>query len=293
MRKILIATLCLFAAAQGQAQHSAQYSQYMFNGLLLNPAYAGSSDVLSIVLLNRNQWTGFEGAPSTCSVSAHTPLKNKKLNFGFSLLNDRYGITSRTKFDITYAYRLELGKGSLAFGIQGGVNVLRTNWSKVQTTTAGDLVFTTQDEVASTPRAGAGIYYQGDKFYAGASVPTMLSTVEGILYKPVMVTSGYVFSLGEEMKLKHSFLLKHIKNEPVGLDLNTNVYYQSFGLGFSYRTSDAVVFLLEYGINEQFRAGYAYDMTISKLGTYCKGSHEVMLRYEFKYGVTAKDPRYF
>ncbi len=293
MKKISL-LLCLLGMQAVQAQHNAMYSQYMFNGLLLNPAVAGSSDVLNITLLHRNQWSGFEGAPRTSSISAHSPLKNKKLNFGFSLLNDRFGITNRTKFDIAYAYRIMLGKGSLSFGVQGGVNIVRSNWSQVQTTTPGDQVFITQDEVSSSPRAGAGLYYRSEKFYAGASTPTIFSTAAGGLqYKPTMVTAGYVFSLPNEMKLKHSMLLKYIKNEPMELDLNTNIYYKSAGLGFSYRTNDAMVFLLEFGINEQFRAGYAFDMTISKLATYNKGSHEVMLRYEFRYGVTAKDPRYF
>src|SRR5579872_5955334 len=133
--------LFFFSCAASFAQHNTLFSQYMFNGLLINPAYAGSNDVLSATAVDRMQWAGFDGAPKTLSFSIHSPLKNKKLNAGISFINDQIGITSRNKISGIYAYRLFLGKSSLSFGIQGGIDLVRNNWNKIQTTTAGDYVF--------------------------------------------------------------------------------------------------------------------------------------------------------
>jgi len=289
MKKIIILLLSIFSL-HVHGQHQPLYSQYMFNGLVLNPAFAGSSDVLNLSAIHRNQWTGFEGAPVTSTISGHTPLKNKKINFGLTLLHDKFGINENTRFDLSYAYRLTLAKGSLAFGLRGGINIMRYNMSQAQITTPGDFVFGGQDEVSSTPEAGAGIYYRSEQLYAGASMPTMLSSSgKG----PSLITAGYVFFLPDDMKLKHSILLKYIHGSPMEVDFNTNIYYKNMGLGFSYRSNDALVFLLEYRLNDQFSAGYSYDMVISKLGAYNRGSHEIVLRYEFGYGVSSKNPRYF
>ncbi len=294
MRKIFI-ILCLSFCASLFAQHNALFSQYMFNALLLNPAYAGSNEVLSATAVHRNQWVGFDGAPQTISFSIHSPLNNKKVNLGLSVINDRLGITNRNKINAVYAYRIFLKKSSLSFGLQAGVDLIRNNWSKIQTTTAGDQVFTGQYSQQTIPETGFGIYFKHEKFYAGASAPDLitLKKVSGLIYKPMLFTAGYLFSLSENFKIKPSVLVKYINNSPVELDANLNAYYKNFGLGFSYRSNDAMVFLIQYNINMQFSAGYSYDLTTSKLGTFVKGSHEIMLKYEFGYKVNPQSPRYF
>lgn len=293
MRKLLI-LLLVCQAAFLQAQHSFMFSQYMFNGLAINPAYAGNRDVLTIVAEHRDQWTGFEGAPKTSSLTAHTPLKNKKINIGISFISDRYGITRRNKLDVAYAYRITFEKSTLFFGLQGGVNLLHDQWSEVQTNDPGDRAFVGLDEWSTIPEAGVGVYYKTEKFYAGLSAPSLLTSGKaGQVYKPTMLHTGYVFFLPNDIRLKHSILAKYVHGSPIELDINTNAYYKNLGLGFSYRTNDAVVFLLEFEINSQFKAGYSYDVSITKLGTYNKGSHEVMLRYEFGYGIKVTNPIYF
>ena len=294
MKKISIILFFAVTAFAAHAQHNEMYSQYMFNGFLINPAYAGSNDALTLGLLHRDQWVGFDGAPQTTTFFAHTPLKNKKLNMGITFINDRYGITTRNKFNIAYAYRISLNKGALFIGLQGGVDFIRDNWSKVQTTTPGDHAFIGQDQLTSVPEAGFGIYYKTEKFYCGLSSPALLaSAAPGLLYKPSMLHTGYVFFLPNNIRIKHSLLVKYIMHSPIEFDFNTNFYYKSFGLGFSYRTNDAIIFLLECDLNEQLHFGYSYDLSVSGLGTYNRGSHEVLLRYSFGFGVTAKDPRYF
>ena len=301
MRKILYISFAVFVfpllggAGLGFAQHNILFSQYMFNGLLLNPAYAGSNDVLSATAVNRTQWAGFDGAPKTLSVSMHSPLKNKKINLGISFINDQLGITNQNKISAVYAYRIFFKKSSLSFGLQAGIDLIRNNWNKIQTTTAGDQVFTGQYSQQNIAETGFGMYYKSAKLFAGVSAPDLFSIgiVGGKLYKPALFTAGYLFSLSENIKLKPSVLVKYILNSPTELDVNLNAYYKNFGLGLSYRTNDAMVFLIQYNINMQFSAGYSYDLTTSKLGTFVRGSHEIMLKYEFGYKVNPQSPRYF
>ncbi|MGZ3862874.1 MAG: PorP/SprF family type IX secretion system membrane protein [Bacteroidia bacterium] len=294
MKRIFV-IISLLAAAASFAQHNAMFSQYMFNGLLINPAYAGSNDVLNATAIDRIQWTGFDGAPKTLSFSLHSPLKNKKVNLGISFINDQIGITTQNKINAVYAYRLFFGKSSLAFGLQGGVNMSRSNWNKIQTTTSGDQTFTggyVQQNIAET---GFGIYYKSPKIFAGISAPDLFSigTTHGKLYKPALLTAGYLISISEDVKLKPSILIKYIKNSPQEFDFNLNAYYKNLGVGVSYRTNDAMVFLIQYNINMQLSAGYSYDLTTSKLHTFVRGSHEIMLKYEFGFKVNPQSPRYF
>jgi type IX secretion system PorP/SprF family membrane protein len=240
------------------------------------------------------QWTGFDGSPKTLSFSMHSPLKNKKVNLGLSVINDQLGITNQNKISGVYAYRIFFKKSSLSFGVQGGINLIRNNWNKIQTTTAGDQVFTGQYSQQNVAETGFGIYYKAEKFFAGISSPDLFAFgLGGKSYKPALITAGYLFSLSENVNLKPSVLVKYIKNSPAELDLNMNGYYKNFGLGISYRTNDAMVFLIQYNINMQFSAGYSYDLTTSKLGTFVRGSHEIMLKYEFSYKVNPQSPRYF
>jgi len=289
---ILMICVCGFIL---KAQHNPMYSQYMFNGLLINPAYAGSNDVLNLTAVNRNQWVGFDGAPRTTTFSMHTPLRNRKVNIGFTFSNDQYGITKQNRINAVYAYRLFLDSASLTFGLQAGVNMVRNNWAHINTTTSGDQVFSGQYNQQSIPESGFGVYYKHQKFYAGLSAPDLIrfKKIGEFNYKPVLLSAGYLFSVSDELKLKPSFVLKYIRNSPVEVDLNTNFYFKAFGIGMSYRTRDALVFMASYNINQQFSAGYAYDLTLSKLGTYVRGSHEIMLKYEFGFKVHPQSPRYF
>jgi type IX secretion system PorP/SprF family membrane protein len=294
MKKIIFISLLLFSILCARAQHDNLYSQYMFNGLLLNPAYAGSSDVLSATAVNRNQWVGFDGAPKTSTFSLHTPLKNKRINLGVTFISDRYGITTQNKVNAVYAYRIFFRKSSLSFGIQAGMNFIRNNWNNIQTTTPGDQVFMGQYSQQNVPQTGFGVYYKSKKFYAGISSPDLLSIgLSSTVYKSVLFTTGYLLNLSKNIKLKPSLLVKYIRGSPVEVDLNATIYFSALGIGYSYRTNDAMVFLISYTINRQFSAGYSYDLTTSQLGTFVKGSHEIMLKYEFAYKVNSQNSRYF
>ncbi|HXU25715.1 MAG TPA: type IX secretion system membrane protein PorP/SprF [Bacteroidia bacterium] len=294
MKKVVFITILFFNMLSIYAQHDNLYSQYMFNGLLVNPAYAGSNEVLNATLVNRSQWVGFDGAPRTSTFSLHTPLKNKKVNIGLTFTNDCYGITTQNKINAIYAYRLFFKKSSLSFGLQVGVDFIKNNWNLIQTTAPGDLVFTSQYSQQTVPQTGFGVYYKAQKFYVGISSPDLLSIgASSTLYKSALLTGGYLFDISENVKIKPFVLVKYIRNSPVEVDLNAIVYFKMVGIGYSYRTNDAMVFLATVNVNKQFSFGYSYDLTTSKLATYVRGSHEIMLKYEFGYKVNPQSPRYF
>jgi type IX secretion system PorP/SprF family membrane protein len=295
MRKKVFIVLAICLSLASLAQHRAMYSQYIFNGLLINPAYAGSNDVLSVTGISRNQWMGFDGAPRTTTFSMHTPLRDRKVNVGLTFINDQFGITKQNKISGVYTYRLFLDSASLSFGLQGGINMVRNNWDNIHTTNAGDLVFTGQYTQQNIPEAGFGIYFKHKQYYAGASAPTLIALkgIGGENYKPLLISAGCLIPVSDELKIKPSAVAKCLRHSPVELDLTANLYFKAFGVGASYRTGDAMVFMASYNINQQFTVGYAYDLTVSKLRTYVRSSHEIMLKYEFGFKVNPQSPRYF
>lgn len=288
----------------GECQHSQMYNQYMFNGFALNPAYAGSRDVLSISAHYRHQWAGFKGAPRTQTVFAHSPLKNPKNNVGVALINDQLGVTRRTSLTGTYAYRLELTSAlRLSFGLQGGLSMIQDRWADIITDETGDQAFSANSPVFVVPKVGFGLYLDHRKFYLGASIPHLLDyknsdyslyIQESNLYKPWFFTGGLMLTLNPYLKLRPSVLVKYLQNSPVQVDLNANlVVKDKLWFGASYRSNDAVVGLMEFQINPQFRLGYSYDYPLTELSQFTSGSHEIMIRYEFGYSVKALSPRYF
>jgi type IX secretion system PorP/SprF family membrane protein len=287
------------------AQHYPMFSQYMFNGMAINPAYTGSRDALSVNALYRHQWSGFKGAPRTQTLAAHSPLKNPRNNVGVSFLHDRLGVSTHTMIYGMYAYRIDFGEdvGRLAFGLQGGVSLLQDRWTDIVPDQSGDDVFAANSPTFVVPRVGFGIYYDAKRWYMGASAPFLLDyknrdysqyVANSFRYRPYMLTGGVLIRLNPDLLLKPSVLVKYLKNSPMEADFNANLIFKdAFWIGASYRTGDAIVGMLEYQINPQFRIGYAFDYSITELQKYHNGSHEFMLRYEFGYNIKAMSPRYF
>lgn len=287
------------------AQTEPMYSQYMFNMININPAYAGSRSVPSLTTLFRKQWVGIPGAPQTTSLSLDMPLNNDKAGLGIQLLDDRLGVEKTTGAQLNYAYRIRVSeKGILAMGIRAGLLNYRANYSEVSTLTENDPAFY-QNVSGLLPTAGAGLYYMTDKFYAGLSVPSLLQTKlidqqqtsvsSKISNLHFFATMGYVLTLSDDIKLKPSVLVKSVSGAPIQLDFNSNIWLQDkISFGLSYRTGDAVVGMVEWQLNDQLRFGYDYDHTISNLNPYNQGTHEIMLRYEFGSARTSYvSPRYF
>ncbi len=306
MRKyIFIFGLFLAFGLKGFCQQDPQYSQYMFNGLLINPAYAGSRELVSMTLLDRIQWVGIQGAPKTATFSIHGPTKGEKNAFGASLYYDKLGITSQIAGHAVYAYRMQLGAATLSLGLQGGVMNHANRWSEAVTTDP-DGGTPLQNQSAILPLVGTGAYLYSHRFYAGLAVPNFIpnkyenpNTVAGTVAAKqkvhVFATSGMVIPLGENVEFKPSYVLKYTENAPLELDLNVSfLMHKQLWIGASYRTKDAMVVILEYIFKNEFRIGYAFDYTLTKLGNYNSGSHEIMLGLDMGWDKSRiKTPRYF
>lgn len=287
------------------AQQDAQYSMYMFNGLALNPAYAGSRERWAVTALYRHQWAGFgDGVPRTAVANAHGPLLNDRVGLGISIANDRIGPTSLIEAAASYAYRLPLGtkkySGRLCFGMNARVTNYTQRWSELTTSDQADQAFIGGNENVFHPNFGVGLYYYNDRFYAGFSIPNMLNTslddnfqLDGTdlvarKYRHVFTTIGAIVPLTDNVKLKPSMLLKHVKNTPFQADFNASLLFkEALWIGASFRTAfqepgpAAVIGMIEYMFAKHLRVGYAYDYTLTDIGAYQSGTHEIMVGYEF------------
>ena len=282
------------------AQQQAMFSQYMYNGLAINPAYAGSQETASMTALMRQQWVGMEGAPSTQTFSAHMPIEKKRIGVGLMLLHDKIAVTDQTGVYGSYAYKIPMKKGQLALGIQAGFTHYNSTFSEVSLT---DQTFATADISEFHPNFGFGVYYSTEKFYAGFSIPQLVQfkldrenpDVNGLILRHYFVHTGYVFDLNQDFKLKPNVLIKMVNGASVELDLNATLYYKNLvGLGISWRTMDAFVVFFQVQITERLQLGYAYDITTTAVRKVSYGSHEIFLNYRFSLSkLKIITPRYF
>lgn len=298
---LLILFLAFPFIAEGQRLFPV-YSQYMMNGLALNPAYAGSRESFNITLSHRAQWLEMDGAPVSYALSSHAPLKKDKVALGLYLFNEKIDIRNNTGIYGSYAYRLNLKKGKLSFGLKGGVDIQKVDWSKIVTVNPSDPVFTDNPEQLIIPNIGFGVYYYTSKFYIGASIPSFLSdsltSGQVHLYHDInnynyLLTTGFVTG-GNFFKIKPSVLFKYAKNTPLQADFNLALIFGNFlWIGGGYRIENALVGLVKFEITDQFRLGYTYDYSLGELNKFSNGSHEIVLIYDFSYKVKGANPRYF
>lgn len=301
-RITLIVLFILAGVGAAQAQQDPLYSQYMFNMLGINPAYAGSREVLSVSAMARRQWINIKGAPVSQVLMGDFLLHDKKVGLGVQVFNDQIGIMKTTGLNGSFAYRLRFKKSVLAMGLQGGFTIFKANYTDVDLDGTPDVAFANNVNEFK-PTIGAGIFYNTEKLYIGFSAPHLLNyskyttTEEGKsnIYQNNhwFLTGGYVFDLTHDIALKPSVLLRMVTGAPITADFNANVwFYNTVSVGLSYRTSEMMVGMMEFQLNKQLRFGYAYDWTMSELNN--KGSHELMLRYEFGFEKKRMvSPRYF
>jgi type IX secretion system PorP/SprF family membrane protein len=292
VRKLITYVLSFFVAALN-AQHGSDYVQYMFNGLLINPAYAGSHEALNVTGLYRRQWTGLKGSPVTLSFSGHTALRNKRHNVGVVVENERFGLFSHTGAGLAYAFRIPAGRGYIAIGARGGIDAYSYNWAGIRLADANDPSFTGVPTQNTYPDFSAGLYYHDRSFYAGVANPRMLGRDNGY-FNSWNATAGYVARLGEDFRLKPAALIRYVPASPVSTNLSATIYYREIiGAGAGCTLGNSIMAYADIRINEQLNAGYGYQRQLNKLGTYNGGSHEVMLRYLFRYRTRATSARYF
>lgn len=307
MKFIILFVLLLIVGLTPQlsAQQEAMFTQYMFNGLAINPAYAGSHESLSATLLFRDQWTGLPGAPSTQTFSVHSPIRNAKIALGLQVIHDKIAIFNQYGVNGSYAYRMFTDKGTLSFGLQFGFTSYNADLSALGPQDPTDPVF--QGDVNKVmPSFGAGIYYYTDRFYLGLSAPQLVtnSLTEDIVEidgdarqdRHYFLTAGHMFELSHNVKLKPNILIKAVEGAPIQMDLNANVLFSDvLWLGVSWRSLSDFDALIELQLTDQLLLGYSYDFaSTTDLSRVNSGSHELMLNYRFRYAKNKViTPRYF
>ena len=306
---VLICTCFIFTNFKNAyAQTEPMYSQYMYNMLGVNPAYAGNREVLGLNFFQRNQWVGLRGAPKTTSLSLDQSIKEGKIGLGIQMYSDQLNVEEANGINGFLSSRIKLSdKGILSVGLSVGLmNYQFNSYDVANRITTDDKTFITIIPSQWNPSVGFGLYYNTDQFYVGVSSPSVLKSrlakyenfVSGIQKTDdfhLFTTMGYVIKINEEINLKPSTMIKMVSGAPIEFDLNTNVWLKDIlGLGVSYRTGDAVLGMAEIQTSPNLRFGYAYDMPFSPLKPYTRGSHEIMIRYEWGSSKSKiKSTRYF
>ena len=296
----------MMIARQACAQQNPLFTQYMFNGLVINPAYTGSHESMTTTFALRSQWTGLKGAPQTQVASAHSPLKLSRSAAGAVFVHDEVGVVNQYMAYGTYAYRIPLSKNAkLAVGGQAGVTYYEANLSELNILTSNgqpDPNFY-QNESRLLPNLGIGMYYYSKKSYIGLSLPTLINNrwnnqdayTQARQKRHYFLSAGHVFPMGAGLKFKPNVLLKWEEGGPFQYDLNANfLIHEAVWIGVSYRMEDSVDGLLEININKQLSLGYSYGYPISSLAAVQTGTHEVVLNYRINRNKNIVfSPRYF
>ncbi|MBP2833996.1 type IX secretion system membrane protein PorP/SprF [Aquimarina sp. U1-2] len=300
--KKIIGLLMLLLACRSFGQQDPQFTQYMYNTLSVNSAYAGSRGHLSVTGIHRTQWVGIDGAPQTQTLTVDTPL-GKNVGLGLAVINDEIGPSDEIYFDANFSYTIRASNThKLSFGVKGGGRLLNIDWTKGQVQNP-DVVFQQNINNRFLPTVGAGLYLHGESSYLGVSVPNFFTDqhyddIQGSVASERLhffLIGGLIFDLSKNTKFKPAFLLKHVVGAPLIVDISANfMLYDRFRIGASYRWDDSFSGLAGFQITPGLLIGYAYDYTTTRLQNFTTGSHEIMLRFELKSEEKRlKSPRFF
>lgn len=306
MKKIYIFIL-LLSGFTAYSQQDPLFTQYMFNKLLVNAAYAGSREIMTIDILNRTQWVGIKGAPQTLTFSMHTSTPNRKVGLGFYGYRDALGPTINQGLMATYSYKLLFDRSSFSFGLQAGFKYFDFDWDMIKVKYPEDYYFIPQEIRHFAPDFNLGIYYQSERMFAGLSSKQLLENEYGTikssdgrstfsrLLRHYYLMAGYVFPIQDNIVFRPSFLLKYVIHAPVQVDLNASVIFNdAFWIGASFRTQKALAFMTEFRIAPKIRLGYSFDIYLNELQPYNYGSHEIRLGFDLASDKRRmKTPRYF
>ncbi len=308
MRIVILVIAILFNINFSYGQRDMLVSKNVFNGLLLNPAYAGSHTYFSTALLYRSQWSGFDGAPSTQIFEFDGPLAKEKMGVGLVVSHDKIGVTDETDIYVSYSYNIKIGASKLAFGLRAGATSYTSKLSTLTVWDAGDASFTNDIRTNLIPKFGFGSYFYGENYFAGIAIPTLIAydndysfsidmEQSSFLKRHYYINGGYIMNINEKqtMKFKPTLLLRYVPAAPVQADISASmIYKEMFTFGLAYRTGAAMVGMIEYRTSQRIRIGYAYDFMVSKFRTYSGGSHEIVLGYDFGAGKDKNvSPRFF
>jgi len=302
LKRIFLTVLGSLILSWSFGQQYPVFSQYYFNELVINPAYAGNHVQLSLTAMYRNQWVNFPGAPKTFSFSGHTSLVKNKVGVGLMVNHDEIGSYKNEHIYASYAYKVHFQNATLSMGLQAGINLLGADYSKLDLQSPGDAAFYNILNVVK-PNFGAGLFYTRKNFFVGFSVPFILNnkianSVEGLLgqlteARYYFLRSGVVFPLDkmEKVKMNPSILIRTQEGQPLSVDINNAfIFYDVFSAGISYRSGDSFISFIDLKINDHFHFGYSYDWTQSDLNRYSNGTHEFMLNYRVRIRGVHKNP---
>jgi type IX secretion system PorP/SprF family membrane protein len=305
INKILKSAICFLVPLSLWGQVPPISDQYILNPLSINPAYAGGRGTLNIAAFYRRQWIGITGAPETMSLAIDGPLTDGKLGLGFTIMNDKIGVTKETAISSKYSYNIDLGGGNLSMGLGAGIITTNTAWSDLVVLDPGDEFYLIDSRVFVVPDFSFGLYYLFDNFFAGFSVPRLLSyqfnfdkNRFSIRSDPAryyyLISTGYRFSLTQKTQFLPSTLISFSPGEKVIMDINAHFSYDDkLWFGTSYRTNRSLAGLFQYAVNNQVKVGYSYYFDFNEIGSFSNGSHEIMLRYEFRYRIDVVNPLIF
>jgi type IX secretion system PorP/SprF family membrane protein len=308
MKIKIIRVLVLFFTITCHAQQDAQYTQYMYNTIVVNPAYAGSRQTMSVFALHRTQWVGLDGAPVTNSISINTPFNDSKVGLGLSFVNDQIGPSVENNIAVDFSYTIPLSyKYKMSFGLKGSANLLDVDFTKLDYY-PGNPIFENNIDNKFSPNIGVGFYLHSDNSYIGLSAPNLLETkhfdgsatassashvaTEKINY---YLIAGYVFDLNPNLKLKPSLITKYVEGAPLQVDVSANfMMNEKFVAGVAYRWSAAMSAMVGFQASQSWFIGYSYDFDTTQLAQYNSGSHEIFLRFElFNTYDKITSPRFF
>lgn len=293
--KIKLLLVLLLLSGSIYAQQDAQFTQYMYNTININPAYAGSRESMNVFVLHRAQWVGLDGAPVTSTASINTPIEGSNIGLGLSIINDKIGPSDETNVAVDFSYSINTSdRYKLSFGLKATANLLNIDFNKLNQYDSGDNIFTSNVDNRFSPNIGVGLYYHSDDTYIGISAPNLLETKHFDRYAGVgsnthiatekihyYLIAGHVFDLSANVKFKPSMLTKMVQGAPLQVDLSGNfLINQKFVAGVAYRWSAAVSAMVGFQVSDSWFIGYGYDLETTKLANYNSGSHEIFLRYE-------------
>ena len=279
-------------------------SQYVLNPLSINPSYAGNRGALSIAAFYRKQWTGVTGAPETFTLAADAPFIDSKLGLGLTIVSDKIGVTKETHIMTDYSFKINMNKGELSLGLGAGITTTNTAWSELVVVDPEDISML-DSKVYVVPEFSFGAYYSYNNFFGGFSIPRLLSynfnfekNKYDLTFNPAeynyLLNAGYFFALSPKIKFFPSTLISYSLGKKLLMDFNAYVgLNDKVWAGLSYRNNRSLGALIQFAVNNQLRMAYTYDFDLGELGQYSNGSHEIMLRYEFRYKVEAISPLNF
>lgn len=309
MKKIIVVFAFLCLSLISYAQQDSQFTQYMYNTININPAYAGSRESMNIFALHRTQWVGLDGAPVTNTASINTPINGSNVGLGVSIVNDKIGPSDENNIAVDFSYTIHTSDTyKLSFGLKATANLLNIDFTKLNKDDMNDYNFDTNIDNKFSPNIGIGFYLHSDNTYIGISAPNLLETKHFDRYAGTgsnshiasekihyYLIAGHVFDLSSEVKFKPSILTKVVQGAPLQLDISGNfLINEKFVAGLAYRWSAAISAMVGFQATDSWFIGYGYDLETTKLANYNSGSHEIFLRYElFKKYDKIISPRFF